>query len=128
MVSGSVAYDELGTDGVSRVVEVRILRFGAPLFFANVGILKVGWRVCDTYSYHVLVRCRPCRVASAGACGFGSTRHFLCVCILHLIWLTGFVDKRADAAQEVATEAEVERPAAGHVKRVEHRLDGTASE
>ena len=43
VVSGSVAYDELGTDGVSRVVEVRILRFGAPLFFANIGILKVGW-------------------------------------------------------------------------------------
>ena len=38
------------------------------------------------------------------------------VSFLHLIWLTGLVDERADAAQEAATEAEVERPAAGHVK------------
>ena len=40
--SGTVGYDELGNHGVSRVLEVKILRFGAPLFFANIGILKVS--------------------------------------------------------------------------------------
>ncbi len=40
-MAGTVSYDELGTSGVSRVREAKILRFGAPLFFANVGFLKV---------------------------------------------------------------------------------------
>ncbi len=40
--TGTVGYDELGSQGVSRILEVKILRFGAPLFFANVGILKVS--------------------------------------------------------------------------------------
>jgi hypothetical protein len=40
--AGTVGYDELGTEGVSPVLEVKILRFGGPLFFANVGILKVA--------------------------------------------------------------------------------------
>ena len=43
---GSVAYDELGTSGVSRVRIAKILRFGAPLFFANVAMLKV----CAAYT------------------------------------------------------------------------------
>ena len=44
--TGTVAYDELGTSGVSRVRIAKILRFGAPLFFANVAMLKV----CAAYT------------------------------------------------------------------------------
>lgn len=41
-VTGSVAYAELGQDSVHKVHAVKIIRFGAPLFFANISVLKVS--------------------------------------------------------------------------------------
>ncbi len=54
--TGTVAYDELGTSGVSRVRIAKILRFGAPLFFANVAMLKVCCRL--PVSVEVRARCQ----------------------------------------------------------------------
>lgn len=39
-LSGTVIYREIGQMGVSRVPDVRIIRFVAPLFFANCTVLK----------------------------------------------------------------------------------------
>jgi hypothetical protein len=39
--AGTVAYDDVTLKGVARLQSVKILKFGAPLFFANVSVLKV---------------------------------------------------------------------------------------
>lgn len=44
MLAGSVAYAEIGEDGVEKVHAVKIIKFGAPLFFANISVLKVQVR------------------------------------------------------------------------------------
>ena len=45
--AGSVAYAEMGQDGVHRITAVKIIRFGAPLFFANVSLFKVPCCRCS---------------------------------------------------------------------------------
>ncbi len=71
--AGSVVYAEIGEDAVEKLHAVKIIKFGAPLFFANVGVLKVSALIFEIgcrllLLYHQYHMCKACKLISLQFC------------------------------------------------------------